>query len=239
MDYSPTRRIALTLLISLLALALPGCPEANQPSDTSSLASPQDLYRQARTIEDRVASSPAEAAANLQQARTIYIRALAAGPSSDLDAYIRAGLANVAFFQDDYKTAIDQWSASSDRITDPQLKSMLLLRLGTAQQRLGLFDQADRTFMTLQEQFPQSEASRVARPKYGARQFYVQLAVFSQPTLAEKAITQLHKQGFSVAHSTDSQNRQVISVGPYRTYPEAQFAKSRLTSEYQSSFIQP
>jgi tetratricopeptide (TPR) repeat protein len=247
MDYSPKRRIAIRLTathltLAALALAAAGCPP--QAAHTSGgqaqrLESAEDLYRQGRAIEDRVAGSNTEAQANLQQARTVYIRALQAKPSEKLEAYIRAGLGNVAFYQDDYQTALQQWASAYDRLDDPNLKSMTLLRLGMAQQRLGRFDQADRTFLTLQQQHPQSSAAQLSRTKYGARQFYVQLAVFSQANLADKAVLQLRKDGFAPSRLTDVQGRQVIRVGPAHTYAEALAMKNRLTETYPTAIIAP
>lgn len=241
MDYSPKRRIAAGLTaITLLALGLTavGCrPEG--ASSAAKLASAEDLYKQGRAIEDRVSGTPQEAQTNLQQARTLYIRALGANPSPRLEAYIRAGIGNVAFYQDDYTTAVQQFTASYDHLDDPNLKAMTLLRLGMAQQRLGRFDQADRTFLTLQQQFPQSSAAQVSRTKFGARQFYVQVAVFSQPTLADKAVLQLRKDGFATGRLTDVQGRQIIRVGPYTTYAEALGVQKRLPATYSGSIISP
>jgi tetratricopeptide (TPR) repeat protein len=200
---------------------------------------PEDLYRQGRAIEDRVAGSEAEARANLQQARTVYIRALQANPNPRLDAYIRAGLGNVAFYQDDYQTAADQWGAAYDRLIDPNVKAMVLLRMGMAQQRLGRFDLADQTYLRLQRGYPQSSAAQVSRTKYGARHFFVQLAVFSQPALADKAIIELRKDGFVPSRVADSQGRQVIRVGPLGTYREAVAAKARLAGLYPGAIITP
>lgn len=243
MDYSPKRRIATRLtatgLAVVLGLAAAGCrPQAAGGTSANSgrLESAEDLYKQGRAIEDRVSGSDAEARANLQQARTIYIRALGAKPSDRLEAYIRAGLGNVAFYQDDYATAVQQWATAYDRLDDPNLKAMTLLRMGMAQQRLGRFDQADRTFLTLQQQFPQSSAAQVSRTKYGVHQFYVQLAVFQQPALADKAVLQLRKDGFAPSRLTDAQGRQVIRVGPARSYAEALGIKSRVTAAYPRSY---
>lgn len=242
MDYSPKRRIAIGLTaMMMLALGLVGCRPEGVSGTTGGgrLASAEELYKQGRALEDRVATSPQNAQANLQQARTAYIQALGANPSQRLEAYIRAGIGNVAFYQDDYQTAVQQFAAAYEHLDDPNLKSMTLLRLGMAQQRLGRFEQADRTFMTLQQQFPQSSAAQVSREKYGARQFYVQLAVFSQANFADKAVTQLRQEGFVPNRLKDVQGRQVIRVGPLASYAQAVAAKNRLAGTYPQAFIEP
>lgn len=253
MDYPPTPRMTprtrrpailprvLTAGLALFAAAAVGC---NPPTKATGPAAkpvdtPESLYRQARAIEDRVAASPQEAAANLQAARTAYIRALKANPPPKLEAYVRAGIGNVAFFQDDYKTAVEQWSAAYDRLDDANLKSMTLFRLGMAQQRMGWFPQADRTFLTLQQQFPQTQAAQLARSKQGARHFFVQLAVFSQPALADKAVNQLRAMGYAPTRAPDPQGRQVLRLGPLPTYAEALAAKTRLATDYPGAIISP
>lgn len=243
MDYS-RKRLANGFHHLLLLAALPlltGCPpESNSTSGTGQqVESAETLYRRARAIEDRVASSESDAKANLQQARITYIQALNAHPSARLESYIRAGIGNVAFFQDDYKTASEQFATAYPNLDDPSLKSMTLLRLGMAQQRQGQFELADRTFAQLQQQFPGTTAATSARQKQGARQFYLQLAVFSQAPLADKAMENLRKEGYSPSKYPDPQGRQVIRVGPLRSYAEAVSAKNRLAGTYPGALVIP
>lgn len=238
MDYSRTGRIARggVVLLTMLAAGT-GCPPPQQ--EPNRLDTAESLYRQGREIEDRVAGSEAEAKANLQQARTVYIRALKADPSTRLEAYIRAGIGNVAFYQDDYQTAVEQFATAYDRLDESGLQAMTLLRMGMAQQRLGRWEQADRTFLQLQRLFPQSSAAQVSRTKYGARQFWLQLATFSQPALADKAIIQLQKEGFRPSRTADAQGRHIVRVGPANSYAEALGLKIRLAATYPGSIINP
>lgn len=238
MDYSWTRRFGIAFSLTALLIGAAGCPE-NQPGGGGKLQTAEELYRAGRAAEDRVAGSEAEAQTNLQQARTDYIQALGASPSPKLEAYIRAGLANVAFYQDDYATAVQQGMAAYNGLEDGQLKSMDLLRMGMAQQRLGHFSEADRLYQQLMQHYPTTDAAKAARGKYGLHQFYVQLAVFSQSNLADKAIAQLRKDGLSPAQQIDGQGRRVISVGPLGTYAEAQAVKARLAGQYPTAYINP
>src|SRR5688572_29755717 len=68
--------------------------------------SAEALYLRGRGYEQSTAASPHQAQSNLQNARTSYIQALERKPSPKLEAYIHTSLANVAYFQDDYNTAL-------------------------------------------------------------------------------------------------------------------------------------
>ena len=88
----------------------------------------------------------AEAQGRLQQARLAYIDALKVGTESrGLEGLIRASLADVAFWQEDYATAADQGRAAYPLLEDPTVRAMALYRSGLSYQRMGRFDDADRT----------------------------------------------------------------------------------------------
>src|SRR5437867_3568273 len=81
------------------------------------------LYLRGRSYEGRVAADQAQAQTNLQSARTAYIQCLEQKPAQPLAAYARTSLANVAYFQDDYATALAQWSAAYDQLDRQDVKA--------------------------------------------------------------------------------------------------------------------
>lgn len=202
--------------------------------------SAEALYLRGRGYEQRVARNPQEAKANLQNARTSYIQALDQKPSKKLEAYIRTSLANVAYFQDDYATALGQWSTVYDELDEqPDVQAWVLYRIGLCRQRTNQFEQADRTFAAVQERFPNTLPAQRAREHAGARSFYVQLATFSNPTGADQASAQLKREGVVPVRSIDARGRHVIRVGPAQTYAQAQALKSRFLSRYPDAMIVP
>ena len=74
------------------------------------------LYLRGRGFEGQNAAgvSADEAKANLQSARESYIKGLGENPPQPLQSYLRASLGNVAYFQDDYATAVTQLNAAYD-----------------------------------------------------------------------------------------------------------------------------
>ena len=122
-------------------------------------ASAEALYLKGRALEGKNASGELKAdevKKNLQDARAAYIKALDQVPKQPLDSYIRTSLANVAYFQDDYPTAISQWNAAYEKLDRDDLKAWALYRIGVSQQRMGQFTQADETFAAVQQFHPNS-----------------------------------------------------------------------------------
>src|SRR5437764_3383906 len=109
--------------------------------------SAEALYFEGRTYEHRAeaaaTTSQTQSKADLQNAKWSYERALALTPSPQLEPLIRAGAANVAYFQDDYPKAMQEWAAAYNGLQDADSKAWVLYRIGLCQQRLGRFEQAD------------------------------------------------------------------------------------------------
>jgi tetratricopeptide (TPR) repeat protein len=208
-------------------------------------ATAEALYLRGRAYEQRVTdagtkSTPDDARTNLQAARNAYTEALAAEPTPMLDAYIRTSLANVAYFQDDYQTALEQWTTAFDRLDNTgDTKAWTLYRIGLCHQRLGRFDQADKTFAQVQSDFPQTLPAQRAKEHQGQSGFYVQLATFSSPAGADRATAALRREGVLPVRLADPQGRQLLRVGPVQTYAQALQLRSRFTATYPDALIVP
>lgn len=205
--------------------------------------SAEAMYLRGRAMEQSVTDASArptedQARTSLQAARVAYINALKLSPSPQLEAYTRASLGNVAYFQDDYQTAMQQWSAAYPQLDQPELKAWSLYRMGLCQQRLGQFVAADKTFTSVQQQFSTTEPGRRAQQKIGAKGFYLQLATFRNTSNAERAVAGLRRQGV-VAERTSAQGMQQVRIGPMKTYAEAKSMKTRYAGEYPEAIIVP
>jgi tetratricopeptide (TPR) repeat protein len=199
----------------------------------------EELYTRGRAIEDKTAGDAREAQSNLKDARELYVQALEAKPGAALEAYIRSGLANTSFFLDDYNKAIEEWTAAFPRLPEGELKAWALYRIGLSQQRLGKFEQADKTLARVQQEYKDSVPARRAKEKQGARSFYVQLAVFASTPTAEAAAAELRKQGMTPVMSNDSKGNRVMKLGPYATYTEARGVKGKMGEKYPDALIAP
>jgi TolA-binding protein len=197
------------------------------------------LYLRGRGFEGRVAANPSEAKSDLQQARTAYISALAAHPTQPLESYIHCSLANVAYFQDDYQTAAQQWMAAYDALDREEIKSWSLYRIGVCQQRLGQFAAADQTFAQVLQRHPNSPAASKAREHQGARAFFVQLATYATSNAADAAAASLRKDGAMPLQSKDAQGRAVVRLGPVSTYAAAETLRGRYAAKYPDAIIVP
>jgi outer membrane protein assembly factor BamD (BamD/ComL family) len=200
---------------------------------------PEALYLRGLALEQKVAPSPQESRANLQAARASYIEALSRRPHDELETRIRAALGNVAYFQDDYQTAISQFAVAVPKLEQNDTRAWSLYRMGLCQQRLGQFQQADQTFTMVQKQHPNTEPARRAKEHEGARAFYVQLVTFKTVASADKAAAALKREGVEPVRATSAQGYQQIRVGPVNSYAQAQSLKSRFADRYPDAIIIP
>lgn len=197
------------------------------------------LYLKGRALEEMDVSSESESNQHLAQARYCYQLALREPATIGLQGRIYAGIANTSFHLGDYDIAMSNWQQAYANIDLPDDKPWILYRIGLCQQRLGQFAQADQTFVLVQRQYPSAPAATRSREHAGYRAFYVQLAVFSSSSLADKATATLQKQGIVVARFRDTQSRDVLRVGPYPSYPGAVAALGQLTRLYPDAMVVP
>lgn len=211
------------------------------------------LYLKGRVYEERAiaagrATSPAGVTSNLQAARDAYTRALGASPPPGVEVRVLMGLANVAYFQEDYATALARWTTALQKIEPLPAKekadlqdaqAWALYRAGLSQQRLGQFAEADTTFTRVQQAFPNTEPARRASGHLGARGFQVQVGTFADANNANALMSALSAQGYASTRSPDSAGRQVVRVGPFPTYDVAKAVRKALAARYPDVTIVP
>jgi tetratricopeptide (TPR) repeat protein len=198
------------------------------------------LYLKGRAFEARPKLNPEQARQNLASARAAYEAALDQHPVRKTEGYIRAALSNVAFYQDDYLTALDQATHAYDLVSDNRdLSSVLLYRMGVSQQRLGRFTDADHTFDLVQMRYPLSPLADRARARQGMRQFFVQLATFDSTAGADEAIASLRGSGLNLTRAADSSNHVRLDAGPFESYQAAKDVQTRYASQYPKALTVP
>ena len=200
------------------------------------------LYLKGRIAEKRArdVNDPTQARRLLQEARSAYGRALALKPPAPLDSGIRSQLANVAYFQEDYATAVREGTAAAGGSgVQPEDKAWVLYRVGLSLQRLGRFADADRTFKQVQQTLPNSLPARRAMLHQGARAFHVQVGTFTDAANAQRTIQALRAEGYAPVRSTDPTGKQIIGVGPVPTYEQAKSLQARLSLRYADTLILP
>lgn len=197
-------------------------------------------YIKGRALEDQTAANSSEARQNLQQARVAYIEALKSQTADrSLDALIRTSLADVAYWQEDFATAAEQGIAAYAGLDSPDTKAWTLYRAGVSQQRLGRFDEADKTLAMVQEYHPGTDPAQRAASRIGVRSFNVQVATYSNPTFAQTAVATLQKQGYTASTKPVSGGKTVVFAGPYKTWGQASNARVRLVASFPDALIVP
>lgn len=200
------------------------------------------LYLKGRAFEERGQRSAATGATDFSTAYSLYSQALARSPRPALEGLIRTGMGNVLYFQERYAAAINELSAGHEKLEKDWDKAWALYRIGLCNQRLGRWEEADRMFSSVATTYPQvTDAARRAREHQGARAFWVQVAAYTTPQLAENTIADLKKQTLPAARFADPSGKgiQYVRVGPYPTYDAARSTRQRLTTKYPGALILP
>jgi tetratricopeptide (TPR) repeat protein len=197
------------------------------------------LYLRGRAHEERGAASQHHADRDYQTARSIYQQAMSMQPSPQLHGLLNAGMANVAYWLEDFTTAMTQWQAAYPRLEHSDAKAWTLYRIALCQQRLGQFEAADGTFAQVQQRYPGTLPAQRAGERQGSRAFAVQVGVFSTQGAADNAVAALQQQGAPVQRMTDPMGRQIIRLGPVPSYQQARTLRERHAAAYPDAFIVP
>ncbi|MGA2233814.1 MAG: tetratricopeptide repeat protein [Tepidisphaeraceae bacterium] len=201
-------------------------------------ANARAYYLRARAEEDRPKPSDSIAAADLAKAKDDYTAAFTMHPGQPLEARARAGLANVAFSTGDYAVAAFQWETALDDLDMPEYRALALYRIGECQQRLGRFDDADKTFDRLIQQYPDQDVATKAQARKGVRGFYLQLGAFAKMDDAQAAIKKASDAGLFCRPVSD-QGLIAVRGGPYYTYADAEKAKATVATQFTDPIIGP
>jgi len=197
------------------------------------------LYIRGRALEDMPVVSEGNAQTNMLAARRAYVDALERGPDPTLSGYLHASIADVAYWQDDYVAAVRHGRLALPLLTTDEQRSWTLYRTGVAEQRLGQFEAADRTFAEVQSRFPGTDAASRARDRMGKRAFFVQLATYANAQLADALLAQLAREGQSPRRVIDAKGHHVVSIGPFGNFDSARQARQRLSTRFPDALIVP
>jgi len=201
-------------------------------------------YLRGRVFEETAMASPPSSAqaADLQKARDEYRQAISLPHKQDLDGNARAGAAMVAYAQDDYETALQQWQAAYPELKKSEDRVRTFYRMGQAAQRLGQWSVADQYFQQVQQLAPGTDVAANARAHQGARAFYVQVIASVTANQATALQKQLNANGIAVQIApgpTSATGHLSVRTGPLPTYSQAKSLRDRLLSKYPNATILP
>jgi tetratricopeptide (TPR) repeat protein len=188
-------------------------------------------YLRGRAIEATSTTAP-----DLERARQAYAVALTQHPSKSVEAQLHGHLGNVAFYQDDYATALQQFTLANGQLQPPDEKVLYLI--GVCQQRLNRFADADRTFAQVQQQYPGTEPAAWARTLQGARGFYVQVGAFSNEADAQRAANAVIAVG-AIPTRTMHNDLTIIRTVDVRSWDSAMELRARLVGQYPDAQVKP
>jgi tetratricopeptide (TPR) repeat protein len=190
----------------------------------------------ANYLRGRAIEATANTAPDLQRARQAYALALSQHPSHALEAQLHGHLGNVAFYQDDYATALRQFTLANAQLSPPDEKVLYLI--GVCQQRLNRFADADSTFALVQQQYPRTEPAAWAKSLQGARGFYVQVGAFSSEADAQRAADAVTAAGAIPARAMHN-DLTIIRTIDVRSWQSALALRARLIAQYPDAQVKP
>jgi tetratricopeptide (TPR) repeat protein len=205
-------------------------------NDSAELA--EAYYLRGYAIENRPKADTADAIRDLALARESYVNGLTHDPGPAVAGHLHAQLGNVTFYQDDYSTALREFDAAYPLASEPGNKPLILYHMGICEQRLGRFDDADRTFQRVVQEYPGGEYGPYAQARIGVRGFYVQVGAYSQPSDIQKAAKAVASAG-SAPLKTNDKGLTVIRTSDVQSYDQAQDLKERLASRYPDARVMP
>jgi len=204
--------------------------------DSTDLA--EAYYLRGYAIENRPKSDTADAIRDLALARDSYASGLSRNPRPAIAVRLHAQLGNVTFYQDDYSTALREFDAAYSLADAPENKPLILYHMAVCEQRLGRFDDADRTFQRVQQEYPSSEYVPYARARQGIRGYYVQVGAYSKLSDIDRAASAVATTG-SPPLKTTSGALTVIRTSNVPSYAQAQELKAQLASRYPDARVMP
>jgi tetratricopeptide (TPR) repeat protein len=186
-----------------------------------------------------------EALAHLRrrdEAMADFQRALAVNPPQPILDFVRVAIGNFYYEEGNDSKALE-WYNLALRDPVPQLPmDQLSLRAGVSLQRVGRWQDADKYFKHLIDNYPATVQAQEARRRINATAFAIQTGAFATAAVAQQELARLRQKGFDariVPASRPGQTLQAVQVGQARTYRDAQVLAQRLTSAGFSTLIVP
>jgi tetratricopeptide (TPR) repeat protein len=204
--------------------------------DSADLA--EAYYLRGYAIENRPKADSADAIRDLSLASESYTNGLSHDPQPAIATRLHAQLGNVSFYQNDYSAALREFDAAYSLSGESENKPLILYHMAVCEQRLGRFDDADRTFQRVQQEYPSSEFVPYARARQGIRGYYVQVGAYSKPSDINRAAAAIATTG-SPPLKTTSGALTVIRTSDVQSYAEAQELKAQLASRYPDARVMP
>jgi tetratricopeptide (TPR) repeat protein len=197
-------------------------------------------YLRGRALEEKAGHDPSAPQKDAADAYSAYAEALNHKPAPALEGLIHTGMGNVLYFQERYSAAANELTAGYDKLERDTDKAWALYRIGLCNQRMSKWDDADKFFAAVQQQYPGSAPAQRAREHQGYKAFWVQVATFANPATASQHADELKKQGMTAQLFVDTtRNAQVVRVGPLSTYDAAVAMKQRVSKKYRDAIIVP
>ena len=195
-------------------------------------------YLRGYAIEMRPKADNAQAARDLGLARDSYTHGLANNPRPTLAARLHAQLGNVCYYQEDYAAAVPELLAAFGQLDASEPRDLILYHIGIGQQRLGRFEDADRSFERVQQDYPNSPYASAARAHQGIHGFYVQVGVFSRQADIDAAARAIAAVG-SAPLKTVSAGLTVIRTADVPSFAQAEQLRLRLAGQYPDARVMP
>ncbi|HTW94854.1 MAG TPA: tetratricopeptide repeat protein [Tepidisphaeraceae bacterium] len=196
-------------------------------------------YYRGRAEQERPKSDPSIAQSDYDRAAADYKAALALDPDPDLVLRIHEKMADLAYSQEQYASALAQYQAVIDHLDSADVRAQALYQMGVCQQRIGDFDAADKTFAEVIQDYPDTDLAQAAHAHLGARAFYVELGEYADPGDSANALTQANVLGIKTEVEVRSDGMHILQSGPFKSYADAARVRNSVIVQFPSATVMP
>jgi len=207
-----------------------------QTGDSSGLA--EAYYLRGYAIESREKADNAAKTRDLALARESYSSGLSYTPRPAIAARLHVQLGNVCYHQEDFAMALREFGIAVTQLDQTQFRPQILYEMGICEQCLGRFEDADQTFLRVQQDYAGNEYAGYAHTRSGIRGFYVQVGMYAQPADIDRAANAVTASG-SVPLKTTHSGLTVIRTADVPSFGQAQRLKALLAGEYPDARVMP
>jgi tetratricopeptide (TPR) repeat protein len=165
-------------------------------------------------------------------------------PKSGMKDELLLGVADSYFVEANYAKAKEYYKILLRTIPDTNYASMVYLRLGQCQKKLGEFDQAKSTFHKITRDYPFSLEAKEAKENIGHSDYYftVQAGAFSKEENANRLCDSLKSRGYD-AYVERLQKKDMlmycVRIGRFKSQQQAKVQAERLKKQGYSVRICP
>lgn len=165
-------------------------------------------------------------------ARKHFVFILDVYPQTDIKEQTFLSIADSYFLEGDFKNAAIKYIDFLNKFSSSGLRSLVYLKLGQSQRRLGYWSEAKASLSKVIRDFPNSfEKTEAQKELLKEFYYYIQVASFSRKVNATRTYNTLKKKNFNVYINKIEKDKKIfyrVCVGKFQNKKDAAFILKKL-----------